>query len=50
MIIFNIVVTTKPLFTDKDFTKIAIMTENELKQELLLTAMFEKLKKEGLLE
>ena len=34
MIIFNIVVTTRPLSTDKDFTKTAIMTENELKQEL----------------
>jgi hypothetical protein len=34
MIIFNIVVTTRPLSTDKDFTKIAIMTENKLKQEL----------------
>jgi hypothetical protein len=34
MIIFNIVFTTRPLSTDKGFTKIAIMTENELKQEL----------------
>jgi hypothetical protein len=34
MIIFNFVVTIRPIYTDKDFTKIAIMTENELKQEL----------------
>lgn len=34
MIMPNIVVTTRPLSTDKDFTKIAIMTGNELKQEL----------------
>ena len=34
MIIFNIVITIRLIYTDKDFTKIAIMTENELKQEL----------------
>lgn len=36
MIIFNIVVTTRPLSTDKDFIRVATMTENELKQELSL--------------
>ena len=34
MIIFNIVVTTRQLSTDKDFIRIATMMRNELKQEL----------------